>query len=163
MSLSLSLTGVSSIDPGRMPDAWARFRTAGVRTSLHGYVVVPGPLASLRAPALPGWDPWNPVGIEGGTAPLQVTDGPWLACASPFGSADGPLRKREVRQCGQRHGGWDPCATVGSAGVTCLISTVDGSGRTPEIRECGQRHGPWASLPALKVSLQHFPRRTGRG
>ena len=43
--------------------------------------------------------------------------------------------------------GWDPWNPVGSAGVTCLISTVDGSGLTPEIRECGQRHGPRASLP----------------
>ena len=58
--------------------------------------------------------------------------------------------------------GWDPRSPVGSAGVTCLISTVDGSGLTPEIRECGQRHGPRASLPASKASLQNFPKGMGR-
>ena len=56
-----------------------------------------------------------------------------------------------------------PGSPVGSAGATCLISTVDGSSRTPGVRHCAQRHGPRASLPASKASLQHFPRRTDRG
>ena len=55
-----------------------------------------------------------------------------------------------------------PQRPVGSAGVTCLISTVDGLRRTPEIRQGRPRHGPRASLSASKVSAQRFPRRTGR-
>jgi len=54
-----------------------------------------------------------------------------------------------------------PQRPVGSAGVTCLISTVDGLRRTPEIRQGGPRHGPRASLPASKGSRQRFPETDG--
>ena len=57
-----------------------------------------------RAPALPGWDPWDPARITGVTSALPETDGSSLACSSPSGSADRPWRTLEIRLCAQRHG-----------------------------------------------------------
>ena len=54
-----------------------------------------------RAPALPGWDPWNPARITAVTSALPEPDGSSLACSSPFGSADRSGRTPEIRQCGQ--------------------------------------------------------------
>ena len=50
------------------------------------------------------WSAGIPARIKGVTAARHVTDGPWLACSSPFGSTYGLGRRPEVRQGGQRHG-----------------------------------------------------------
>jgi len=110
-----------------------------------------------RAPALPGWDPRNPIGSSG------------LTCL--VSTVDGSRRKPGVRRCAQRHG---PRASLpaltskaslqhfpetdrSSLACSSRSGSSDGLSRTPKVRQCAQRHGPRASLPASKASLQHFP------